>query len=102
MDDDDDFQQLFFTECEELLEALQEKLNDLESGDGDDETLNAAFRAVHSIKGGAAAFGFDDLIGFAHAFETVMDKARSHELELTPDICNLLLRSGDVSARLSR
>lgn len=95
-DDDDDFQQLFFTECEELLEALQEKLNDLEEGTGDEETLNAAFRAVHSIKGGAAAFGFDDLIGFAHAFETVMDKARSNELELTPDVCNLLLRSGDV------
>lgn len=95
-DDDDDFQQLFFTECEELLEALQEKLNELEAGTGDAETLNAAFRAVHSIKGGAAAFGFDVLIGFAHAFETVMDRARSDQLELTADICNLLLRSGDV------
>ena len=95
-DDDDDFQQLFFTECEELLEALQEKLNDLEEGTGDEETLHAAFRAVHSIKGGAAAFGFDDLIGFAHAFETVMDRARSDELDLTPEICNLMQRSGDV------
>ena len=95
-DDDDDFQQLFFTECEELLEALQEKLNDLEEGTGDEETLHAAFRAVHSIKGGAAAFGFDDLIGFAHAFETVMDRARSDELALTPEICNLMQRSGDV------
>lgn len=95
-DDDEDFRALFFTECEELLADLQEHLDLLHGGEGDAETLNAAFRAVHSVKGGAAAFGFDDLISFAHAFETVMDLARSDQLELTSDICQLLLRSGDV------
>ncbi len=95
-DDDEDFRALFFTECEELLSDLQEHLDLLHNGEGDKETLNAAFRAVHSVKGGAAAFGFDSLISFAHAFETVMDLARSDQLELTADVCQILLRSGDV------
>ncbi len=95
-DDDEDFEALFFTECEELLSDLQEHLDLLLSGEGDQETLNAAFRAVHSVKGGAAAFGFDTLIAFAHKFESVMDLARSDQLELTSDVCQVLLRSGDV------
>ena len=99
-DDDEDFEALFFTECEELLSDLQEHLDTLHSGEGDTETLNAAFRAVHSVKGGAAAFGFDDLISFAHKFESVMDLARSDKLDLTPDVCQVLLRSGDVMESL--
>ena len=99
-DDDEDFEALFFTECEELLSDLQEHLDLLHSGNGDQETLNAAFRAVHSVKGGAAAFGFDSLISFAHKFESVMDLARSDELDLTPEVCQLLLRSGDVMESL--
>ena len=99
-DDDEDFEELFFTECEELLSDLQEHLDTLHAGEGDAETLNAAFRAVHSVKGGAAAFGFDDLISFAHKFESVMDLARSDKLELTPDVCQILLRSGDVMESL--
>jgi len=99
-DDDEDFEALFFTECEELLSDLQEHLDLLYSGDGDQDTLNAAFRAVHSVKGGAAAFGFDNLISFAHKFESIMDLARSDELELTPDVCQVLLRSGDVMESL--
>lgn len=94
-DDEEDYQALFFTECSEGLLELQEHLNLLMSGDGDDETLNAAFRTVHSIKGGASAFGFDHLISFAHAFETVMDIARSGNLELTDEVCQTFLRSGD-------
>jgi len=95
-DDDDDFQQLFFQECEELLGSLQARLEELQSGDFDKETINAAFRAVHSVKGGAAAFGFDNLITFAHTFENVMDLARSDELPITEEFCSLMLRAGDV------
>ncbi len=95
-DDEEDYQALFFTECSEGLAELQEHLNLLISGAGDDETLNAAFRTVHSVKGGASAFGFDDLISFAHAFETVMDIARSGNLELTDEVCQVFLRSGDI------
>ncbi|MEM1275562.1 MAG: Hpt domain-containing protein, partial [Pseudomonadota bacterium] len=82
-EDDEDYQALFFTECVELLGELQEQLDQMANGDEDPETVNAAFRAVHSVKGGAAAFGFNDLIGFAHVFETVMDRVRNDELSVT-------------------
>ena len=48
------------------------------------ETVNAVFRAVHSIKGGAGAFGLDDLVSFAHVFETTLDCVRSNKLEPEP------------------
>ncbi len=100
MDDEEDYRALFFTECEELLADLQEHLDRLTDGDDDPETVNAAFRAVHSVKGGAAAFGFSDLIGFAHVFETVMDGIRSGRIELAPDVSHALVRAGDAMAHL--
>ncbi len=96
MDDEEDFQALFFIECDENLSDLQTRLDALLSGDRDPEMVNAAFRAVHSVKGGAAAFGFMSLVGFAHDFETVMDRVRSNSLDLSPEVCEVLLRAGDV------
>ena len=61
----------FFIECEELLEALQDGLQELADGSEDAETINVVFRAVHSIKGGAGAFGLEPLVRFAHRYETV-------------------------------
>ena len=95
-DDDEDFEALFFAEAKELLETLLEQLNLLAEGEEDSETIHAAFRAVHSVKGGAAAFGFERLINFAHLFETVMDRIRENQLDPDADILNLLLRSGDM------
>ncbi|MEL6476599.1 MAG: chemotaxis protein CheA [Pseudomonadota bacterium] len=100
MDEDEDYQALFFAECVELLSELQEQLDRLVDDEDDPEIVNAAFRAVHSVKGGAAAFGFDDLIGFAHIFETVMDKIRNDVLQATPEVTSLLVRSGDVLMEL--
>ena len=51
------FRKTYFEECAELLDALQSHLDQLANGAGDDETLHAIFRSVHSIKGGAGAFG---------------------------------------------
>ncbi|MEL6233808.1 MAG: Hpt domain-containing protein, partial [Pseudomonadota bacterium] len=95
-----EYQAIFFNECAELLVDLQDRLDELTDGSGDEETVNAAFRAVHSIKGGAAAFGFSELIGFAHVFETVMDQIRSGSLAIASDVCALLQRAGDVIAIL--
>ncbi|MGY9048241.1 MAG: chemotaxis protein CheA [Rhodobacterales bacterium] len=90
----------FFEECEELLEALVEGLAEMEDPDHSKETVNAVFRAVHSIKGGAGAFGLDELVHFAHTFETVLDKVRSDTLEADPDLLKLFQRSGDQLANL--
>lgn len=85
----------FFEECEELLEALVEGLAQLEEAPGNAEVINAVFRAVHSIKGGAGAFGLDRLVAFAHALETVMDRLRDGALAVDGRLMALFHRAGD-------
>ena len=75
------FRRTFFEECTELLADLEERLGALVAFSSDVEGLNAIFRAVHSVKGGAGAFGLEDLVRFAHVFETVMDDLRSAEVD---------------------
>lgn len=94
--------QTFFQECEEQLTEMEEGLLMIEREEGDLETINAVFRAVHSIKGGAGAFGLDDLVRFAHTFETTLDGMRSGKLEITPQVVKLMLRSADVLSDLVR
>ncbi len=94
--------QTFFQECEEQLSELEEGLLAIEREEGDLETINAVFRAVHSIKGGAGAFGLDDLVRFAHTFETTLDGMRSGKLDISPQIVKLMLRSADILADLVR
>ena len=96
MDPFEEIKQTFFQECEEQLGELETGLLDLRAGDGDDETVNAVFRAVHSVKGGAGAFSLDALVAFAHVFETVLEELRSHRLEQTNDLIDVLLRASDV------
>lgn len=88
--------EIFFQECEDLSDALTDGLNEMADGSSDSETVNAVFRAVHSIKGSGGAFGLEDLVGFAHKFETVLDAVRSHTLEADERLMPVLLRSGDV------
>ncbi len=85
----------FFEECEELLEALTEGLAQMQAGTHNPETVNAVFRAAHSVKGGAGAFGLDALVAFAHRFETVLDALRAGRIELAPELMHILLRSAD-------
>ncbi|MBM9594384.1 chemotaxis protein CheA [Rhodobacteraceae bacterium MCCB 386] len=88
----------FFIECEELLEAMQDGLQMLEDGAADGETINVVFRAVHSIKGGAGAFGLDALVAFAHTFETALDGVRSGRIDVDGDRLKLFFRCGDLLA----
>ena len=85
----------FFIECEELLESLQDALSDMDEGSHDNETINIVFRAVHSIKGGAGAFGLDALVGFAHRYETVLDELRSGRMTITPEAMKLFFQAAD-------
>lgn len=96
MDPMDAIKQTYFQECDELLGSLEEGLLALEAGEGDGDTINAVFRAVHSVKGGAGAFGFEAMVGFAHVFETALDLMRSGKLDPDPDILKLMLRASDV------
>ncbi|MEE4210238.1 MAG: chemotaxis protein CheA [Parvularcula sp.] len=95
-----ELRETFFLECDELLEKLEADLLALESGVEDDELVNSAFRAVHSIKGGAGAFGMSGITDSAHVFETALDHVRSKTLDLDPDLCALFLRGKDLLAAL--
>ncbi len=98
--DMNEIKEIFFQECEEQLAELESGLLKLNDGDRDPETVNAVFRAVHSIKGGAGAFGLDDLVSFAHVFETTLDCVRSNKLEPNQDVLKVMLKSADVLADL--
>ncbi len=90
----------FFDECGEALQQIEAGLTDIRAGQGSDETVNAVFRAVHSVKGGAGIFGFEALVGFAHVFETVLDGIRRGTQEATPETLDVLLAASDVLSDL--
>ena len=92
----------FFIECEELLEALQDGLQMMDDGEDDPETINIVFRAVHSIKGGAGAFGLEALVRFAHRYETVLDEVRAGRLQVDPDALKVFFQAADHLSDLVR
>jgi two-component system chemotaxis sensor kinase CheA len=94
--------QTFFQECEEQLAELESGLLAMEAGDSDPETVNAVFRAVHSIKGGAGAFSLEALVRFAHVFETTLDHVRAGRLAATPEVLKIKLRAADILSDLVR
>ena len=90
----------FFLECDELLERLTDALGAPGLGSPGDEGIHVAFRAVHSIKGGAAAVGLSELVIFAHEMEIQLDLLRSGHGQLTPGLTADLLRATDRLATL--
>ena len=92
----DQLKQTFFDECSEALQQIELGLPDIRDGSGSEDTINAVFRGVHSVKGGAGIFGFEDLVRFAHVFETVLDEMRSGKLAATQEIVDTLLQANDV------
>jgi two-component system, chemotaxis family, sensor kinase CheA len=96
----DRFRLTYFEECAELVETAYARLADLGEGRQDGDTLDALFRAIHSIKGGGGAFGFDRMVGFAHHLESLLDLVRSNKVEPSPDIVDLLTRALDVLSDL--
>ena len=87
--------QLFVEESVEGLDLMENGLLNLDLGAADPETMNAIFRAAHSIKGGGATFGFNEVSEFAHHVETLLDEMRQGEREVTRDAVDLLLQSVD-------
>jgi len=92
----EEIQQIFFVECEESLAAAETGLAACKAGTQDDDTINGVFRAVHSVKGGAGAFGFVALQAYAHTFETLLSDVRDASVALDEAMCALLLRALDV------
>jgi two-component system chemotaxis sensor kinase CheA len=91
----DSVKQTFIMEAQELLAAMEEALLGIENAVDQDESINAMFRAVHTIKGSAGLFGMDPIVRFSHAVESVMDRVRSRKTTLDPALVSLLLECHD-------
>ena len=94
----DAIQQIFFQECEEGLAGMESAFAALRDQQYDGETINGIFRAVHSIKGGAGAFGHERLQAYTHQYETLLDLLRSETLALTPPLVDLIVAAFDMLA----
>jgi two-component system chemotaxis sensor kinase CheA len=90
------FTQAFFVEAVELLAQMEQLLLELDAEAPDSEQLNAIFRAAHSIKGGAATFGFVALTDTTHLLETLLDRARHGQLNLSRSMIDSFLETKDA------
>ncbi|MGO4392513.1 chemotaxis protein CheA [Variovorax sp. M-6] len=90
------FSQAFFVEAIELLAQMEQLLLELDVESPDSEQLNAIFRAAHSIKGGAATFGFTALTETTHLLETLLDRARHGQLRLSGPMIDAFLETKDA------
>ncbi len=94
------FFQVFFDESAEHLAEMERILLSIDPHAPDEEELHAVFRAAHSIKGGAATFGFSDMTSTTHALESLLDRIRHHELYLTAEMVDAFLETKDAIAML--
>src|SRR5450830_1848919 len=94
------FYQIFFEEAAENLDLMEQMLLSLNLETADDEELNGIFRCAHSVKGGAATFGFSDVAELTHQMESLLDKLRRHELKPNASMVDVLLESADASRGL--
>ncbi len=90
------FYQVFFEESAELLEEMEHLLLELDVQDPGKDALNAIFRTAHSIKGGSATFGFNEITETTHILESLLDKLRNDELQLRIEMVDVFLKAVDV------
>jgi two-component system, chemotaxis family, sensor kinase CheA len=94
------FKAMFLDECEEHIRTLEKSLTALQRGGHGQEWIDNAFRAVHSIKGGAGMLGFARIVPFAHTLEAVLDAARLRQIAITEDLATTALRAVDCLSDL--
>ena len=90
------FYQVFFEESAELLEEMERLLLELDVAEPGKDALNAIFRTAHSIKGGSATFGFNEITETTHILESLLDKLRNDELRLRIEMVDVFLKAVDV------
>lgn len=87
--------EVFRQEASELFEVLEGALLDLGQRPDDRELVDSAFRALHTIKGSGAMFGFDKVASFTHEFETAFDRVRKGEIKPTQELISVALAAKD-------
>jgi len=102
MDESGRFIEEFCLEAEELLSGVEDAVLDIEENPGDQEAVNRLFRAMHTIKGSGAMFGFDAVSEFTHHVETVLDNVRNGTVPVSKTLIDLILMSRDrITAMLA-
>lgn len=96
----EEIMRVYLAEAEEILGTIEEMLVVLESRPGDEETINAIFRAAHTLKGSSASVGLNAPALLAHAMEDLLDEVRAGRFTVTPSFITLMLKSGDACRRL--
>jgi len=96
----DKFKDAFKEEAAELLSILEDQLLVLEENPDNQETISAIFRAMHTIKGSAAMFGFDEISHFTHQVENAFDKLRNGLIPVSKHLIDITLRARDVISTL--
>jgi len=91
----EDFRKKFIEEAQEYLNELENTLLELESNSEDKSLIEKVFRVMHSLKGGGAMFGFEEISNFTHHMESVYDEVRRGEKKLSRDLFNITLESVD-------
>ena len=91
----DQFRQAFIEESMELLSSLESRLLEMEEAPEDPEKISAVFRIIHTIKGSAAMFGFNEISQFTHHVENILDAVRDGRLRVSSELIDWTLKSGD-------
>jgi two-component system chemotaxis sensor kinase CheA len=91
----DKFKAKFVEESLDNVNDLEEALFALENDMQSKDLIERIFRAMHSLKGGGAMFGFNHLSDFTHHLENIFDKVRNDKLEVTPDLISLTFSAVD-------
>ena len=95
--------ELFFEDLEDQLTLMENALLDMQGAENiDKEMINQVFRAMHTIKGNAGMFGFDDIVSFTHKAENLLDNIRNDKIEMTPEMVDLFLEVKDHVEEISR
>ncbi|MDF1884060.1 chemotaxis protein CheA [Sulfurimonas sp. SAG-AH-194-C21] len=92
--------EIFLEDCEDQLQSMENALLQMQSGVIDEDAIGSIFRAVHTIKGSAGMFGFDDIVSFAHTGENLFDLIRQGSVKISPDMLTHFLLCKDHMEKL--
>jgi len=92
---DDQYLDAFIRESKEEITKLNNSLLELESDPNDREAMDQIFRTAHTLKGNFGAMGFQDASNLAHAMEDLLDEMREGNMEVTPEVMDLIFAGVD-------